>query len=104
MHSLQDGRNPYPQKPTQKRRLACKDRLEGRLFLSPDKSKTQEVSLLPIQRKLKPIQLPPIRPGLSPMGLYQDPEAGNTSQMGAGNTVGGIHRRHSPDGRDEGEG
>ena len=33
---LQDGGNPYPQKPTQKRRLACKDRHEGLLFLSPD--------------------------------------------------------------------
>ena len=66
--SLQDGGNPCPQKSTQKRRLACKDRLEGRLFLSPDKSTTQEVSLLPIQRQLIPIQLPPFRPGLSPMG------------------------------------
>ena len=101
---LQDGGNPYPQKPTQKRRLACNNRLEGRLFLSPDKSKTQEVSLLPIQRKLIPIQLPPLPPGLSPMGLYQDPEANSSSRTRAGDTVGGIHRRHSPDGRDQGEG
>ena len=34
-------------KPTQKRRLACKDGLEGRLY--PEKSTTQKVSLLPIQ-------------------------------------------------------
>ena len=88
--SLQNGGNPYPQKPTQKRGLACKDRLEGRLFLSPDKSKTQEVSLLPIQRQLIPIQLPPLWPGLSPMGLYQNPEADSSSRMGAGDTVGGI--------------
>ena len=37
---LQDGENPQTQKPT-KRRLACNDRLEGRLFLNPEKSTTQ---------------------------------------------------------------
>ena len=35
--SFYDGGNLYPQKPTQRRRLACKDRLQGRLFLIPDK-------------------------------------------------------------------
>ena len=29
--TLQDGRNPHTQKPTQKRRLTCKNRLEGHL-------------------------------------------------------------------------
>ena len=84
--------------------MACKDILEELLFLSPDKSETQEVSLLPIQRQLIPIQLPPFQPRLSPMGLYQDPEADSSSWMRAGDTVGGIHRRHSPNGRDQGEG
>ena len=102
--SFQNGGNSYPQKPVKKGRLACKDRPKGRLFLSPDKSKSQEVSLLPIQQQVLPIQLPPLRPGLSPMGLYQDPEADSSSRLRAGDTVGGIHRRHSPDGRDQGEG
>ena len=101
--SFQNGGNSYPQKPVKKGRLACKDRPKGRLFLSPDKSKSQEVSLLPIQQQVLPIQLSPLRPGLSPMGLYQDPEADSSSRTRAGDTVGGIHRRHSPDGRDQGE-
>ena len=42
-------------------------------------------------------------PRLSPMGLYQDPEAGSSSRSGAGDTDGCLHRRHSPDGRDQGE-
>ena len=57
-----------------------------------DKSKSQEVPLLPIQQEVLPIQLSPLRPGLSPMGLYQDPEANSSSWMRAGDTVGGIHR------------
>ena len=69
--SFQNGGNPYPQKPVKKGRLDCKDRPKGRLFLSPDKSKLQEVSLLPIQQQVLPIQLSPLRPGLSPMGLYK---------------------------------
>ena len=65
--------------------------------------KSQEVFLLPIQQQVLPIQLPPLRPGLSPMGLYQDPEADSSSRTRAGDTVGGIHRQHSPDGKDQGE-
>ena len=102
--SFQNGGNSYPQKPVKKGRLACKDRPKGRFFLSPDKSKSQEVSLLPIQQQVLPIQLSPLQPGLSPMGLYQDPEADSSSLTRAGDTVGAIHRRHSPDGRDQGEG
>ena len=102
--ALQDGGNPHPQKPAQERRLAYKDRLERCLFFNPHKTTTQEVPVLPIRKQSIPLQLPPIRSGLSPMGLYQDPKADSSSRTGAGDTVGGIHRRHSPNGRDQGEG
>ena len=38
------------------------------------------------------------------MGLYQDPEVESSSRTGAGDMVSGIHRRHSPNGRDQREG
>uniref|UniRef100_A0A1X7V2D6 Uncharacterized protein n=1 Tax=Amphimedon queenslandica TaxID=400682 RepID=A0A1X7V2D6_AMPQE len=34
------------------------------------------------------------------MCFYQDPKANSSSWMGAGDMVGGIHRRHSPNGRE----
>ena len=38
------------------------------------------------------------------MGLYQEPEADSSSRTGAGDTVGDLHRQHSPNGRGQGEG
>ena len=37
-----------------------------------------------------PLQLPPIRPGFSPMGLYQDLKASSSSQMGVRDAVDSI--------------
>ena len=59
--------------------------------------------MFPIQGQVLPVQLSPFRPGLSPMGLYQDLKADSSSRSGAGDTVDRLHRRHSPDGRNQGE-
>uniref|UniRef100_A0A1X7VFT7 Uncharacterized protein n=1 Tax=Amphimedon queenslandica TaxID=400682 RepID=A0A1X7VFT7_AMPQE len=60
-------------------------------------------NLLNPKALLNPIKsnpLSPIRSGLSPMGLNQDPQADSSSQLGAGDTVGSLH---SPYGRNKGE-
>ena len=59
--------------------------------------------MLPVHRQVLPVQLSPFRPGLSPMGLYQDPEADSSSRMRAGDTDDSLRRRYSPVGRDQGE-
>ena len=55
---------------------------------NPHKTTTQKVPVFPIRKQSLPVQLSPIRPGL---------------QL-SGDTVGGIHRRHSPNGGDQAEG
>ena len=42
-----------------------------------------------------PIQQPPIRPGLSPMGFYQDIKAGSSSWMGTGDAIDSVRRQYS---------
>ena len=49
------------------------------------------------------VVLPPLRPGVSAMGLYQDPEADSSSRARAGDADRCLHRRHSPHGRVSGE-
>ena len=49
------------------------------------------------------IQLPPVRSSLGTLGLYQDLETSNSSWSGARDVVGSLYRRHSPNGRDQGE-
>ena len=41
--------------------------------------------------------------GVSPLGLYQDPKASSSSRSGAGDAIGSLHRRQSPDGGVAGE-
>ena len=59
--------------------------------------------MFPIQGQVLPVQLPPIWPGLSHMGLHQDLKADGSSRSGTEDTVDSLHRRHSPDGRNQGE-
>ena len=101
--TLQNGGDPYPQEPAPKRGLASKSRPEGRLLFNPDKSTAQEVPMLPIQEQAISVQLSPLRPGLSPLGLYQDPEADSSSRTGAGDADDSLYRRYTPNGRDQGE-
>ena len=52
------------------------------VFLYPDQLGTQEIPMLCSRELYLPFQLPPIRPGLSPLGLYQHLKAGSSSQKG----------------------
>ena len=101
--TFQDGRHSHTQKPSPKGRLASKDRPERCILFCPDKQRAKEISVFPIQGQVLPVQLSPFRPGLSPMGLYQDLKANSSSRSGAGDTDDSLHRQHSPDGRNQGE-
>ena len=49
------------------------------------------------------VELSFLWPGLSPMGLYQDPEADSSSRTRAGDANDSIYRRYPLNGRDQGE-
>ena len=66
-----------------------------------DQVKTLKATLPPRQQgrgEVVPVHLPPLRPGVSTMGLYQDPEADSSSRARAGDADRCLHRRHSPHG------
>ena len=100
---FQDGRHSHTQKPSPKGSLASKDRPERCILFCLNKQRAQEISVFPIQGQVLPVELSPFRPGLSPMDLYQDLKADSSSRSGAGDMVDSLHRRHSPDGRNQGE-
>ena len=99
--TLQNEGDLYPQKPSSGGRLASISRPKGCLLLSSNQSRKQEVSILPVRGQVLPVQLSPLWSGLSPMGLYQDPE--RSSQSEAWDMDGCLHRQYSPDGRYQGE-
>ena len=43
--------------------------------------------------------MPPVRPDLSTLGLYQDPQAHSSSRTRVGVSSSNLHRRHTADGR-----
>lgn len=102
--SLQNGRYTDLQEPHKTRRLASEGGLEGRVFFGPNPPRSQEISVFQTGRTNIPVHMPPLRPDLSTMGLYQDPKADSSSRTGAGLPSSNIHRRYTADGRVEGEG
>ena len=66
-------------------------------------TQTTESTCAPIRGQDLPIHLPPLRPSFGTMDFYQDPKAGCSSRMGAGDEGNILHRRHSPNGRVQGE-
>ena len=65
----QNGGDSNPQKPSETRRLVGQCRHMRCIFLHPDQLGTQQISVLRCREQHLPIQLLPIGPGLSPMGL-----------------------------------
>ena len=102
--TLQDGRYPDIQKSRETGRLAGQSGFEGRVLRRPDGPRAQEIPVLCSRREDVSIYLPTLRPNIGTMGLYQDPETGNSSRTGAGHSSSHLHRRHSADGRVEGTG
>ena len=100
---FQNGGNSHPQKPSREGGLASKNRFKRCLLLHPNLSGTQKIPVLPSRRQTLPVQLSPLRLNFGPMGLYQDPETSDSSRTRAGDAIGSLYRRHSPDGRNTGE-
>ena len=100
---FQNGGYTHTQKPGGGERLVSKNRSQGRLLLCPNLPGTQKIPLFSSRRQTLSLQLPPLWPNIGPMGLYQDPETSSSSRTGAGDAIGGLYRRHTPDGRVRGE-
>ena len=83
--------------------MACKGRPERCLLFCPDTLGAQEIPELHSRQHLLPVHLPPIRSGVSPLGLYQDPQTSHSSRERAGDAD-SLYRRHPPLGRIRGEG
>ena len=101
---FQNGGNARPEEPPTGGRLACKGRPERCLLFCPDTLGAQEISELHSRQHLLPVQLPPIWSGVSPLGLYQDPQTSHSSRERAGDVDDSLYRRHPPFGRIRGEG
>ena len=100
--SFQDGGDTQPENPPKERGLASENGLKGCILLNPHSSRTPEISEFHMGKHLLPIHMPPVRSGVSPLGLYQDPETGSSSRERAGDANGMLHRRHPNHGRLEG--
>ena len=96
---FQNGGYPHPEKSPTGGGLAGEDRPEGRLFSIPIQQKLQEIPVFPSGPEGLIVQLPPLWPDLSTMGLYQDPEACSSFWTRARDAVDNVHRRLPPDGR-----
>ena len=101
---FQNGGNARPEESPMGGRLACKGRPERCLLFCPDTPGAQEISELHSRQHLLPVHLPPIRSGVSPLGLYQDPQTSHSSRERAGDADDSLYRRHPPLGRIRGEG
>ena len=101
---FQNGGNARPEEPPTGGRLACKGRPERCLLFCPDTLGAQEIPELHSRQHLLPVHLPPIRSGVSPLGLYQDPQTSHSSRERAGDADDSLYRRHPPLGRIRGEG
>ncbi len=97
---LQDGRLADAKGPVKALRLAGKGGPKGCLFRDPYKSKPQEVSTVCSGQPDLPVQLSPLWPGSSTMGLHQDPQASSGYAAPDGGSSGLLHRRHTPAGGD----
>ena len=84
--------------------MACKGRPERCLLFCPDTLGAQEISELHSRQHLLPVHLPPIQSGVSPLGLYQDPQTSHSSRERAGDADDSLYRRHPPLGKIRGEG
>ena len=101
--TLQDGGHSHPKNPLETRRLASENRPQGRLLCHPNSGRKQEISKLFDGGQKLPIHLSPLRPCISSMGLYQDPQAGSSSRSRARGETSDLYRRHASHGGIQGE-
>ena len=91
--AFQNGRNPYAKRPSQSRGLAGKSGSKGCILRNPNPPDPPSISQVFLSRQMLSVPMPPIRPVVSSMGLYQDPQASISSPSGDGGTIDSIHRR-----------
>ena len=101
--TLQDGGHSHPKNPLETRRLASENRPQGRLLCHPNSGRKQEIPKLFDGGQKLPIHLSPLRPCISSMGLYQDPQAGSSSRSRAWGETSDLYRRHASHGGIQGE-
>ena len=101
--TLQDRRHTDLQEPCETRGLVSEGRPKGRLFFHPDPSRSQEIPMFPTGGENLPVHLPPVRPDLSTLGLYQDPQTDSSSRTRVGISSCNLHRRYPADGGVEGD-
>ena len=102
--TLQDGRHTDLQEPCETKGLVSEGGPKGRLFFHPDPSRSQEIPMFPTGGENLPVHLPPVRPDLSTLGLYQDPQTDSSSRTRVGISSCNLHRRYPADGGVEGDG
>ena len=102
--TLQNGRYSDIQEPRETGRLASESGSKGCLLLSPDSSGPQEIPVLHSRRENISVHMPPVRPDLSTLGLYQDPQAHSSSGTRVGVSSSNLYRRHTADGGIERDG
>ena len=94
IHTLKDLLRPW--------RLASQGRSQGCFLYYPSTPIPQKIPSVHSSEPNLRIHLPPIRPHLSTLGLYQDPEAGCSPHSRAGDASDFLHRQHSHHGGDTG--
>ena len=92
--SVQNGRNPYSERPGQSRGLASKSGSEGCILRNPNPQVSSTIPQVQFKTEMLSVPMPPIWPVARSMGLYQDPETSTSSPSGDGGTIDSIHRRH----------
>ena len=94
--TFQNGRYSYHEKPPVCGGLASENQSQRCILLYPNYQCTsQEVPVFLGRKETLPIQLPPIWPSVSSLGLYQNPKVGHDSWSRAGDVLGnGVHRQH----------
>ena len=102
--TLQNGRYLDAQEPGETERLAGESGSKGCLLLSPDSPGPQEIPVLQSRRENISVHIPPVRPDLSTLDLYQDPQAHSSSGMRVGVSSSNLYRRHTADGGVEKDG
>ena len=97
--ALQNGGDPNGQRHSQTRRLDDKGRPERCILYDPYCNPPKAPLALSMAGDNIPVQLPPLRTVVSPLGLYQDHEANSGDPQDTGSEVDHLHRRHPYHGR-----
>ena len=96
---FQNGRRERNERPDKTERLASEGRPKRRLLRNTNPPKPQEVPQILHSARNISVQLPAVRPIISSMGLYQDPQTDDSVTTGVGSTPSGLYGRHTVTGR-----